>query len=98
MRIQLSSNEPSRHNENLAGAGFNAPSCEEQMVQDINNPQYSLQSPSTFAGENLSIPTPNLYSENDMLPLDPSSIIPVVSEYFEWDLANLWSFDLTQHQ
>jgi hypothetical protein len=68
------------------------------MLQGINTPQFHLQ-PNTFPTQEFSMPTPSQLSDDTMRQPDPASIIPVVSEYFEWDLANLWSFDFTQgHQ
>ena len=64
------------------------------MLQDINTPQYPLQS-SNFPTQGPSMSTSFYVSDDSTRPPDPASIIPVVSEYFEWDLANLWNFDFT---
>lgn len=91
----LSSIEPSY--QNLPATSFDVPTTGGMMPQDINVPQYPLQS-SSFPAQDFSMSTSQV-SDDIMRHPDAASIIPVVSEYFEWDLANLWSFDFTQgHQ
>jgi hypothetical protein len=77
----------------VAGADFNEP----LLHQDINNPQYNLQPQAAYTGDTLPISGSSMYPSSNMQQTDPS-IVPVVSEYFEWDLANLWNFDIGQTQ
>lgn len=88
---QLQSIETSCHDGDLVSAtNVNDP----PLHQGINNSHYNLQPQEVFAGGMLPVTGPSMYPNSNMQQTDPSAIIPVVSEYFEWDLANLWNFDV----
>jgi hypothetical protein len=63
-------------------------------MQDSNSPQYHFQPRGTYDSSPIS--SQHLYSDSVLQQPDPASIIPVISEYFEWDLANLYNFTFSQ--
>lgn len=66
------------------------------LEQDINTPQYHLDPSNYFQSGIPTMGTPSHLAGSTMQQPNPASIIPVVSEYFEWDLVNMWNCDFTQ--
>jgi hypothetical protein len=84
----MSATDPSYHHESPASDLFD--------LSTTNNQQYHLEPQNIFGGDTLPMSNPSLFPNNGMsqpsLPPNP----PLFSEYFEWDLANLWNLDVMQ--
>lgn len=79
------------------GENANAPSLDANTfgdnLQQNSNISYPLYPSDTIDDDIFTMSNEPMLFDNAIPPLDATSFTPLMSEYFEWDLANLWNFE-----
>lgn len=91
MSIQPHIARVTNNGDNLTASSLDSHFFGDILQQHISNTPHPLYPSDTIEDDLFTMSNTPMFSNNAVPYLDATSFTPLMSEYFEWDLANLWS-------